>query len=288
MAHLKKRKFLRSNKVLVEPIMRKIIPFLLLVSALPAMASAQDQGGWRHSSQSNQSDSNDHHSQRAERSESRPQVREQVQPHVRAERHVQFQGQSNGQGNASGYAAMRERLQVQQQQQQLVQQQNETSRTQRWTRVQDTQGGATSGHWTSHRGTGGTNPQIVEPQTVTRDGSHYDRNGTIRNDRNNTTRWSNNWRNDSRYDWRNYRNRHRSTFHIGFYFDPFGYGYQRFGIGSFLNAGYYQSNYWIDDPWQYRLPPAYGPYRWVRYHNDALLIDTWNGEVVDVIYGFFW
>ena len=41
-------------------------------------------------------------------------------------------------------------------------------------------------------------------------------------------------------------------------------------------------------PWQYRLPPAYGPYRWVRYHNDAVLIDTYTGEVEDVIYGFFW
>ena len=55
-----------------------------------------------------------------------------------------------------------------------------------------------------------------------------------------------------------------------------------------MYPSYYRSNYWISDPWQYRLPPAYGPYRWVRYHNDALLIDTWNGEVVDVIYGFFW
>jgi Ni/Co efflux regulator RcnB len=51
---------------------------------------------------------------------------------------------------------------------------------------------------------------------------------------------------------------------------------------------YFGSRYWISDPWRYRLPPAYGPYRWVRYHNDALLIDTWTGQVVDVIYHFFW
>ena len=48
------------------------------------------------------------------------------------------------------------------------------------------------------------------------------------------------------------------------------------------------SNYWLNDPWQYRLPPAYGPYRWVRYYNDALLVDIYSGQVVDVIYGFFW
>jgi len=28
--------------------------------------------------------------------------------------------------------------------------------------------------------------------------------------------------------------------------------------------------------------------RWIRYYDDALLVDTWNGEVVDVIYNFFW
>ena len=100
--------------------------------------------------------------------------------------------------------------------------------------------------------------------------------------------WTNNWRHDNRYDWQRYRNQHHSVFRIGFYFDPFGYSYNRFGIGSYMYPGYYQSNYWINDPWQYRLPPAYGPYRWIRYHNDALMIDTWSGEVVDVIYGFFW
>src|SRR5574338_1629795 len=40
------------------------------------------------------------------------------------------------------------------------------------------------------------------------------------------THWDHNWRNDRRYDWRNWRNRHRSLFRIGFYYDPFGWGYQ--------------------------------------------------------------
>jgi hypothetical protein len=51
---------------------------------------------------------------------------------------------------------------------------------------------------------------------------------------------------------------------------------------------FYGSNYWINDPWQYRLPPVYGPYRWVRYYDDVLLVDVYSGEVVDVIYDFFW
>lgn len=51
---------------------------------------------------------------------------------------------------------------------------------------------------------------------------------------------------------------------------------------------FYSSRYWIDDPWQYRLPDVYGPYRWVRYYDDALLVDVYSGEVVDVIHDFFW
>jgi len=101
-------------------------------------------------------------------------------------------------------------------------------------------------------------------------------------------RWSHDWRRDSRYDWRRYRDRNRSIFRIGNYYDPFGWGYRPLSIGFTLYSGYYQPNYWIDDPWEYRLPPVYGPYRWVRYYDDAVLVDIFTGEVVDVIRGFFW
>ena len=100
--------------------------------------------------------------------------------------------------------------------------------------------------------------------------------------------WSTNWRNNNRYDWHNHRRHHRSLFHLGFYFDPYGWGYQPFSIGWRLWPSYYSSRYWINDPWMYRLPYAPPGYRWVRYWNDALLVDTWTGEVVDVIPSFFW
>jgi Ni/Co efflux regulator RcnB len=51
---------------------------------------------------------------------------------------------------------------------------------------------------------------------------------------------------------------------------------------------FYSERYWINDPWQYRLPDVYGPYRWVRYYEDALLVDVTTGQVVDVIENFFW
>ena len=115
-----------------------------------------------------------------------------------------------------------------------------------------------------------------------RDG-RYDRrhSGTDR-------RWSNHWRQDRTYNWRHYRDRNRSVFRLGRYHDPYRYGYRRFSIGFSLFPSYYRSNYWLNDPWMYRLPPAYGPYRWVRYYNDALLVNIYTGQVVDVEYDFFW
>jgi Ni/Co efflux regulator RcnB len=100
--------------------------------------------------------------------------------------------------------------------------------------------------------------------------------------------WRHDWRNDRRYDWRRHRDRHRSIFHVGIYYDPFGWNYRRYNVGWRLWPDYYRSNYWIHDPWMYRLPTTYPGTRWIRYHNDALLVDTWSGEVIDVIYGFFW
>jgi hypothetical protein len=100
--------------------------------------------------------------------------------------------------------------------------------------------------------------------------------------------WSTSWRNNNRYDWQNHRRHHRSLFHLGFYFDPFGWGYQPYQIGWRLWPSYYSSRYWINDPWQYRLPYAPPGTQWVRYYNDAVLVDTWSGQVVDVLYNFFW
>ena len=104
----------------------------------------------------------------------------------------------------------------------------------------------------------------------------------------NHRRWSGDWRRDGRYDWRRYRDRNRSRFHFSFYFDPFGWSYRRYDIGYRLWPNYYAQDYWLNDPWQYRLPPAYGPYRWVRYYDDALLVNIYTGTVVDVIHNFFW
>lgn len=100
--------------------------------------------------------------------------------------------------------------------------------------------------------------------------------------------WKKDWRKDKRYDWWNYRSRYSSLYRLGRYSDPYGWGYRRWSVGYNLWPSYYGSNYWLNDPWMYRLPPVYGPYRWVRYYDDALLVNIYSGHVVDTIYNFFW
>ena len=102
--------------------------------------------------------------------------------------------------------------------------------------------------------------------------------------------WNRGWRSDSRYDWNRYRATNRNAFHLPRYYAPGGWGggYRRFQIGVGLQASLWSRNYWIDDPYAYRLPEAYGPYRWVRYYDDALLVDIRTGVIVDAAYGIFW
>lgn len=107
-------------------------------------------------------------------------------------------------------------------------------------------------------------------------------------DRGDNRRWDRGWRSNSRYDWSSYRARNRGIYSAGRYYAPYrNYSYRRLGIGLSLGSLFYGSQYWIDDPYYYRLPDAYGPYRWIRYYDDVLLVDTYTGEVVDAIYDFF-
>jgi len=107
--------------------------------------------------------------------------------------------------------------------------------------------------------------------------------------RDNNQRWDRNWRSNNRYDWQRYRAYNRNAYHVGRYYSPYrDYDYRRLSIGYRLAPLFFSQDYWIGDPGYYRLPDVYGPYRWVRYYDDALLVDVYSGEVVDVIYDFFW
>ena len=101
--------------------------------------------------------------------------------------------------------------------------------------------------------------------------------------------WNNGWRRDQRYNWQGYRSQNRDIFRGGRYYAPYsGYSYRQLGIGFFLDQAFFGQNYWIGNPGYYRLPPASGPYRWVRYYDDVLLVNIYTGEVVDEIHDFYW
>jgi len=127
--------------------------------------------------------------------------------------------------------------------------------------------------WQRNRTQSGSNWQA-------RDGARWNGSGN----------WNRDWRRDSRYNWQDWRQHNRGSYHFPRYSAPrgWGFGYNRFSLGAYLSAPLFAQSYWIDDPYEYRLPPADGPYRWVRYYDDVLLIDIRNGLVVDVIYDFFW
>lgn len=118
----------------------------------------------------------------------------------------------------------------------------------------------------------------------------HDRHDRNWNNGYNNRDWNRTWRNDRRYDWQRYRNDYRHHYRQPRYYNPYGYrhGYRRFGIGIYLDSLFFSNRYWLNDPWEYRLPPAPYGCRWVRYYDDVLLVDTRSGYVVDAIHGFFW
>jgi Ni/Co efflux regulator RcnB len=77
------------------------------------------------------------------------------------------------------------------------------------------------------------------------------------------------------------------SYHIGPYHRPAGWSAHHWGYGEILPRAYWASQYLIADYWLFALeiPPA--GYEWVRDGNDALLISTDSGEILQVEYGVF-
>jgi Ni/Co efflux regulator RcnB len=247
--------------------MRKLLLSLLLagVAATPALADPGDHHG---DHQSNQSQ---HQNARSERQESRGQ----------GER-PQFNGRGNFTGANNG--AVQQNFQRGPRFQQNVQIEQ--------TQTQDFRGDRQ--HFRDRRQFEGQTQ--VTDESLRRSDRQIPNVMRVRNrtpmvsevgNRDRRIAWNRDWRNDRRYDWRHYRDHHRSRFHLGIYYDPFGYGYQAFNIGFQLSPAYYGQNYWFD-PGMYGLPYPPPGTQWVRYWNDAVLVDVYTGQVVDVIRGFFW
>ncbi|MEA3061998.1 MAG: hypothetical protein QOJ94_1779 [Sphingomonadales bacterium] len=301
--------------------MRKAILTILMAATAAAPALAQDNdGGWR--GRGHRDDNSQTSEQRSEARAERVQQREQAQqqreqaqqPRVERQQAApqqqtearSWQGRSGGTWQRG--EAQQPAVQVQQQQQ-VRTEAYRGSRGGNWNggdrNAQRFQAEREAAQRSAEQTVGGNyarraqeNERNYERQTLRREGQrdnrswdgnrgNYDR-GSYRNDRNRSYNWSRDWRNDNRYDWQRYRYSNRSIFNPGRYYAPYrGYGYNRLSIGLVLDELFFGRNYWID-PLYYHLPPAPPGTEWVRYYNDVVLVDVYSGEVVDVIYDFFY
>jgi Ni/Co efflux regulator RcnB len=77
------------------------------------------------------------------------------------------------------------------------------------------------------------------------------------------------------------------SFRIGPYPHPRGWAPHHWGFGEILPRAYWAAPYLIADYWLFALevPPA--GFEWVRDDTDALLVNTSNGEILQVEYGVF-
>lgn len=78
-----------------------------------------------------------------------------------------------------------------------------------------------------------------------------------------------------RFDWGGYRR-------------PHGWYYHRWGFGERLPFFFWTHEYWLTSWWLFGLPVPPIGCEWIRVDNDALLIDTRTGEIIQVVYNVFW
>ena len=77
-------------------------------------------------------------------------------------------------------------------------------------------------------------------------------------------------------------------FQFGVYHRPSGWYSHRWTFGEFLPVFFFTRNYWILDWEDFALDNPPPGTVWVRYGDDALLIDEYTGEVIEVVYGIFY
>jgi Ni/Co efflux regulator RcnB len=76
-------------------------------------------------------------------------------------------------------------------------------------------------------------------------------------------------------------------FHIAAYVKPPGWYEHRWTYGEILPRAFFAPNFVIVDFAAYDLLAPWDGYEWVRYGDDALLINVDTGEVIRVEYGLF-
>jgi hypothetical protein len=72
------------------------------------------------------------------------------------------------------------------------------------------------------------------------------------------------------------------------YQPPRGWYDRRWAYGQILPAPFWARNYWLGNYWNFGLiDPPYG-YVWVRYGNDALLVNVITGRILGSVYWLFY
>ena len=77
------------------------------------------------------------------------------------------------------------------------------------------------------------------------------------------------------------------SFTIGPYHPPAGWTARRWAYGQILPRAYWASQYILTDYWLFALEVPPVGYEWVRDGDDAILVNTANGEILQVEYGVF-
>jgi Ni/Co efflux regulator RcnB len=93
-----------------------------------------------------------------------------------------------------------------------------------------------------------------------------------------------------RADVRQYRRNYDSPrrYRAGSYQWRDGYSYNRYRYGQRLPRHFYGRNFWLTNFVIFGLFPPPDGYVWVRYGPDAILIDEYTGEIVQVRYNVFY
>lgn len=101
------------------------------------------------------------------------------------------------------------------------------------------------------------------------------------------------YRPGGRPDYSGFRDYHRNfnasrRFRAPSYHRPSGWYYRRWTFGQILPSLFWAQQYWLNDYISYDLPPPPPGAVWVRYGNDAILIDRYSGEIITVEYDVFY
>ncbi|NOW48267.1 Ni/Co efflux regulator RcnB [Novosphingobium sp. SG751A] len=67
------------------------------------------------------------------------------------------------------------------------------------------------------------------------------------------------------------------------YSPPPGFHYQAWAVGSVLPRVYWGRGYWIDNYWLFALKAPPWECVWVRYGNDAMLVNRRNGAILQIL-----